>query len=158
MPALAVYNRKNPSQRFYSLAGYKNGFVISYTHSVNKGRVRDFYQPTKDNQLKLDKTIFVSYGAGIPEPGETPGAVFTVLEDGYQISNLNRVIPNLTMAVGIIANHAITFWENADGDANLATNLQPVDYYLTDYFPPQTSLILEIQRVSLLNYTFHKFK
>ncbi len=150
IPVLAVYNRKNPSQRFYSLAGCKKGFVISYTHSVNKGRVRDFYQPTKDNQLKLDKTIFVSYGAGIPEPGETPGAVFTVLEDGYQISNLNRVIPNLTMAVGIIANHAITFWENA--------NLQPVDYYLTDYFAPQTSLILEIQRVSLLNYTFHKFK
>lgn len=43
-------------------------FIISYTHSVNKGRVRDFYFIDKDGNIVLDKTRFVSYGAGIAEP------------------------------------------------------------------------------------------
>lgn len=139
---LAISSRKNPEQRFYSRAGYKNNFVISYTHSVNKGRVHDIYTKTEDNQLKLDKTIFVSYGAGIPEPEETPGAEFKVLDNGYEISNLNRIVPKLTMAVGIIANHVITFYYDKEA----------LDYPLTDFFAPQTSLILEIKRVNLVEY------
>ncbi len=147
-PVLAISSRKNPNQRFYSRAGYKNDFIISYTHSVNKGRVHDVYTKTEDNQLKLDRTIFVSYGAGIPEPEETPGAIFTVLENGYEISNLNRIVPKLTMAVGIIANHAITFYSEPEA----------LDYPLTDFFEPQTSITLEIKKVNLLEYTFHKIR
>lgn len=143
IPVLAVYNRKNPSEVFYSAKGYKSGFVISYTHSVNKGRVHDYYRKTKNNQLELYQTQFVSYGAGIPEPEETPGAVFTVTDTGYFISELNRVVPQLMMAVGIIANHSITF----DGE----------EYFLTDYFAPQTSLYLKLKRVCPVTYIFKKF-
>lgn len=147
IPVLAISSRKNSSRRFYSYDGYRNGFVISYTHSVNKGRVHDFYTKTKDNQLKLDRTVFVSYGAGIPEPEETPGAEFKVLDSGYEISNLNRIVPKLTMAVGIIANHGISF--NSENEWEVP---------LTDYFEPQTSIILEIKRVSPADYIFHSFK
>lgn len=146
---LAISNRKNPSERYYSAAGYRNGFIISYTHSVNKGRVHDYYSITDDNKLKCDRTVVVSYGAGIPEPDETPGAEFKVLDNGYEIGNLNRIVPKLTMAVGIIANHAITF---------TSRNGSNTDYFLTDYFAPQTSLHLEIKRVSLLNYISHSMK
>lgn len=141
-PVLAISNRKNPGQCFYSYAGYKTGFVISYTHSVNKGRVHDVYFITKDKKLLLDRTIFVSYGAGIPEPEETPGAEFKVLDNGYEISNLNRIVPKLTMAVGIIANHSIKF-SHAD---------EACEYPLTDFFAPQTSIILEIKRINLAEY------
>jgi len=134
---LTVSSRKSPDEKIISREAYKNGFVISYTHSVNKGRVHDFYHTLADNQLELNETVFVSYGAGIPEPGETEGADFTVLENGYEISNLHRVVPRLMMAVGIIANHGITIGET--------------EYFLTDYFAPQTSLILEIKRISLFN-------
>lgn len=142
---LAISNRKNPSQRYYSAEGYQNGFCISYTHSVNKGRVHDYYSITNNNYLKCDRTVVVSYGAGIPEPEETPGAVFTVLPNGYEISKLNRIVPKLTMAVGIIANHAITFTKNG----------KETDFFLTDYFAPQTSLFLQITRVSLFQYLTH---
>lgn len=134
---LSVSNRKAPDEKIISKAAYRDGFVISYTHSVNKGRVHDFYHILADKQLELNETVFVSYGAGIPEPEETEGADFTVLENGYQISNLHRVVPELMMAVGIIANHSITICET--------------EYFLTDYFAPQTSLILEIKRISLFN-------
>lgn len=138
---LSVSGRKRPDLRFYSAAACKEGFIISYTHSVNKGRVHDYYRATKKGSLQLYKTQFVSYGAGIPEPEETPGAVFTVSKDGYFIENIEREVPRLLMAVGIIANHSISVGQD------LST-----EYFLTDYFPPQTGIILEIKRVSLLTY------
>lgn len=156
LPTVKVFsisNRKNPSERYYSKDGLKNGFTISYTHSVNKGRVHDYYLCQKDDTILLDHTTFVSYGAGIPEPEETPGAIFTVTPEGYTISNLKRVVPRLVMAVGIIANHSIVFDYNYDfkSDANK-------EIKLTDLFEPQTSIILEVKRVALINYIFHKIK
>ena len=144
---LSVSGRKSPQVVFYSTAFYKEGFIISYTHSVNKGRVHDFYRPARDGGLELYKTEFVSYGAGIPEPEETPGAVFTVTDDGYFIENLHRIVPRLTMAVGLIANHSIAAGTDFDGQK---------EYFLTDYFAPQTSIILEIKKVSFVEYIKHR--
>ena len=145
---LSVGSRKSEALHFYSIAGYKKGFVISYTHSVNKGRVHDYYRPTKDKKLELYKTSFVSYGAGIPEPGETPGASFSVTDDHYVINGLNRIVPRLVMAVGLIAEHSITFDE--------AVEVGKKELYLTDYFQPQTSIIFEYKKVSLISYINHK--
>ena len=75
------------------------------------------------------------------------GAVFTVTPDGYFIENLHRFVPRLTMAVGIIANHTIAAGTDFNGQR---------EYQLTSYFEPQTSIILEIKRVSLLSYILHK--
>ena len=144
---LSVSSRKNPVQAFYSAAACKEGFIISYTHSVNKGRVHDFYRPAKDGGLELYKTEFVSYGAGIPEPEETPGASFKVTTDGYFIEDLNRFVPRLTMAVGLIANHSLAFGSDFYGQR---------EYYLTSYFEPQTSIILEYKKISLLDYLLHR--
>ena len=143
---LAICNRKNPEQRVYSAQGYKNGFIISYTHSVNKGRVHDYYKcDPKNRELVLQSTHFVSYGAGIPEPEETPGAEFTALDDDYTISNLNRPMPKLLMAVGVIADHSFAV-DNTDFEERA----------LKDFFEPQTSLIFEIKKVSPVDYWVHK--
>ena len=148
LTVLSVSSRKYKPLRFYSIQGYTKGFVISYTHSVNKGGVHDFYKPTQDKKLELYKTSFVSYGAGIPEPEETPGAVFTVTDDHYVISGLNRIVPRLVMAVGLIAEHSITFDE--------AFEVGQKEFYLTDFFEPQTSIIFEYKKVSFITYIFHR--
>ena len=145
---LSISSRKYQSQRFYSIAGYTKGFVISYTHSVNKGRVHDYYRQAPEKKLELYKTSFVSYGAGIPEPDETPGAVFTVTDDHYVISGINRVVPRLVMAVGLIAEHSITFDE--------AFSVGQKEFYLTDFFEPQTSIIFEYKKVSFITYLLHR--
>ena len=144
---LSISGRKAPDKVFYSAAAFKEGFIISYTHSVNKGRVHDYYRFLTNGTLELYKTQFVSYGAGIPEPGETPGAVFTVTDDGYYIENLDRKVPRLTMAVGIIANHSIAIGSEMNSES---------ERFLTDFFEPQTSIILEYKRVSLFSYLRHK--
>ena len=134
--ALSISNRKNHSEKIYSIKAVKEGFSINYTHSVNKGRVHDYYRILKSGQLELYKTRFLSYGAGIPEPYETQGADFLVTEDGYIIENLNRTLPQLVMAVGVIAEHSVTVGET--------------EFFLKDFFKPQTSLIFQVKRLSLL--------
>ena len=143
---LAIYNRKNPEQKVYSAQGYKNGFIISYTHSVNKGRIHDYYKcDKKQGGLVLQSMYFVSYGAGIPEPEEIPGATFTALDDSYIISDINRFVPKLVMAVGVIADHTFAV-DKADSK----------ELPLKDFFEPQTSLIFEIEKVSPVEYWTHK--
>ena len=143
---LAIYNRKNPEQRVYSAEAYRKGFIISYTHSLNKGRIHDYYKcDKKKGGLILDRMYFVSYGAGISEPEEIPGATFTALDDSYIISDINRFVPKLVMAVGLIADH--TFAVDQEEIKELS---------LKDYFAAQTSLIFEIEKVSLVEYWTHK--
>ncbi len=155
---LSISNRKNSNQRIYSSLAYKNGFIISYTHSVNKGRVHDFYKCDQEEEaLVLQSTHFVSYGAGIPEPEETPGATFIALDNCYIISNINRVVPKLVMAVGLIADHGFAIAEpDFSSDYENDFNNIEGEIFLTDYFPPQTSLIFEIDKVSLAGYLAHK--
>lgn len=154
---LSISNRKNPSEKYYLKSDSLDRFEISYTHSVNKGRVHDEYlnfDPKTGRPITgfvLNKTRFVSYGAGIPEPEETPGAVFSVTNDGYVISNLHRHVPKLTMAVGLIANHEISFWIYKGIDPELYAT-----YKLKDLFEPQTSIIFEKKRVIFFEYIIHK--
>jgi len=147
---LSIQSRNLKSQCFYSGRGYSKGFIISYSHSVNKGRVHDFYKKTEDKKLELYKTTFVSYGAGIPEPEETPGASFSVEGNCYSIENLHRIVPRLVMAVGLIANHSILFETDFKDGQN--------ELMLTDFFAPQTSIILEYKKVSFYKYLRHNIK
>ncbi|MBO6218154.1 MAG: DUF1850 domain-containing protein [Treponema sp.] len=149
---LSISNRKNLSERIYSRSAMARGFVISYTHSVNKGRVHDFYFPLKSGEMELSMTEFVSYGAGIPESSETEGARFRVTKNGYVIENLHRVLPRLLMAVGVVAEHSLAIPDTSDV---LDTDFSK-EFFLKDFFKPQTSLVFEVRRVSLVSYFMTK--
>ena len=155
IPVLSITNRKAPNQKVYSIGGFKNGFIISYTHSVNKGRVKDYYTIKSDYTLLCDKSVFLSYGAGIPEPQDFPDAVFSVTSEGYTITNINRNLQKLTMAVGIIANHSITIL-NSNVVNSQTEFYDSKEFFLTDFFEPQTSINLQIKRVSLIKYLTSK--
>ena len=51
------------------------------------------------------------------------------------------------MAVGLIANHSIAAGTDFDGQK---------EFFLTDYFAPQTSIILENKKVSFVEYIKHR--
>ena len=97
-------------------------------------------------------TEFVSYGAGIPESSETEGARFRVTKNGYVIENLHRVLPRFLMAVGVVAEHSIII---ADAFEPLDTDFSK-EFFLKIFFKPQTSLVFEVRRVSLMSYIMTK--
>ena len=113
----------------------KKEFIISYTHSVNKGRVRDYYI-IKNKNIILSKTEFMSYGAGMPEPEN--GQKFKETEDYIEISDINRKIDNLYLFVGTVANHIIEI----DGE----------EIKLKEIFKPQTSIKIEYKVLSIFEY------
>ena len=113
----------------------KKEFIISYTHSVNRGRVRDYYI-IKSKYIILSKTRFMSYGAGIPEPEKRQK--FTETEDYIEISDINRKIDNLYLFVGTIANHKIEFDEKK--------------IELKEIFKPQENIKIEYKILSIFEY------
>lgn len=113
----------------------KKEFIISYTHSVNKGLVRDYYI-IEDKNIVLSKTRFASYGAGIPEPEELQK--FIITDDYIEIYDINKKIDNLYLFVGTIANHIIEI----DGEK----------IELKKIFKPQESIKIEYKILSLFEY------
>lgn len=113
----------------------KKEFVISYTHSVNRGRVRDYYI-IKSKYIILSKTRFMSYGAGIPEPEKRQK--FRETEDYIEISDINRKIDNLYLFVGTIANHKIEIDEKK--------------IELKEIFKPQENIKIEYKILSIFEY------
>ena len=113
----------------------KKEFIISYTHSVNRGRVRDYYI-IKSKYIILSKTRFMSYGAGIPEPEKRQK--FRETEDYIEISDINRKIDNLYLFVGTIANHIIEIDEKK--------------IELKEIFKPQENIKIEYKILSIFEY------
>ena len=113
----------------------KKEFIISYTHSVNRGRDRDYYI-IKSKYIILSKTRFMSYGAGIPEPEKRQK--FTETEDYIEISDINRKIDNLYLFVGTIANHKIEIDEKK--------------IELKEIFKPQENIKIEYKILSIFEY------
>lgn len=131
-PVLVIQNIKNPSEKIYfDLSSFNGEFTISYTHSVNKGRVHDVYS-TENGILTLLRTEFVSYGAGMPEIEETPNAVFQVNDGVYTMEMNRKVGKELIMAVGVIAEHSVTVGNN--------------EYFLKDFFKPQSRLKIGVKK------------
>ena len=75
-PRLILNSVKNNKDNFIFNINRKE-FLISYTHSVNKGRIRDYYI-INNNNIVLDKTRFVSYGAGMSDPEGNEKIIITV--------------------------------------------------------------------------------
>ena len=110
---------------------------------MNKGRVRDFFR-VEDDRLKIFKTEFPSYGAGMPELQETPGAKFKIADDAFLMEYERDVGEKFFLAVGILARHSI--------------EIGGKEIFLEDFFAPQTRLEFQIKRISCAELFFAKIR
>lgn len=108
-------------------------FHISFTHSVNKTPVEEYYR-IENGRFVLYKTVFSSYGAGMPE---LKNEYNFGIEDGkITITNLDTTLSDFSVFVGTIASHRLHF---SGGEL-----------YLAEIAPPQSLLKFEVKCVSLL--------
>ncbi|MEI0701349.1 DUF1850 domain-containing protein [Brachyspira intermedia] len=131
-PRLILNSVKNNKVNFIFNINKKE-FLISYTHSVNKGKIRDYYIINNNNDIVLDKTRFVSYGAGMSDPEGDEKIIIT--DDYIEINNINKKIKDLYLFVGIVADHRIEF----DGK----------EIKLNTLFEPQINIKIQYKKVSL---------
>lgn len=115
-------------------------FILSYTHSVNRGRVSDYIESDRRGGLRIAKTRFESYGAGIPEPSE--GGTFSEGSGWYEISYDDRKTDAIALAVGAVSDQAL----ERGGTRHI----------LTDYFDPMTGIVIDYERVSAFDLAVRK--
>ena len=96
--------------------------------------MRDYYIIDENGNIILDKTTFVSYGAGIAEPENNENII--IKDDNIEINNINRIIKDFYLFVGIIAEHSITIDDN--------------EIMLKSLFKPQTNINIKYRNVSLI--------
>lgn len=133
--ALCLSEYDRPSRMFVAPVAPGQSFTVSYTHSVNRGRIFDEFDIMGDRTLRLTRTRFVSWGAGMSDPSE--GGFLEKTADGYQMNWENREFRSFLLSVALLGDHRI---EMADGVSVLA-----------DLFAPQTRVLIECRAVSVFD-------
>lgn len=83
-----------------------NHFELGYTHSVLLTPVDEFFEITEDKKLMLQKTVYESFGVGLPYE-QLHDADFEII-DGKFIFYLKRNFDVVNMVVSPIPKHTIT--------------------------------------------------
>lgn len=94
-------------------------FSLEFRHSVNRTPITENFRVVKD-RIILDSCTFSSYGAGIPETAEDPGAVLKQEGNHITISNMNRDVQGFTQITGTYADHTLIMKGNRIPLASLA--------------------------------------
>lgn len=111
-------------------------FHTSFTHSVNRTPVNEYYRIAKD-KLVLEKATFYSYGAGMPEVGEYGSGVPSIKDGMVQIDSINKEFKRFTIYAGTYANHSL--------------NNNDTKIFFSQFVKPQTPVTFEVKNVSVFS-------
>jgi len=133
----------NTNQILY-LSSVKPGdrFSIIYTHSVNKSPVEDQFIIDDEYKIMLFKSIFKSFGAGIPATSDN-GIRFEFFKDRIEVL-YNRRIDKFLLSIGTIADHRFVM----DGK-----NIR-----LSELSDPQSSVYFTTDKITLFQLLKYKYK
>lgn len=83
-----------------------NHFELGYTHSVSLTPVDEFFEITEDKKLILQKTVYESFGVGLPYE-QMCDTDFEII-DGKFVLYLKRNFDVINMVISPIPKHTIT--------------------------------------------------
>lgn len=112
-------------------------FSITYIHSVNKSPVEDQFELADDFTLFLRKSIFKSFGAGVPS-NLNDGDKFEYFNDRIEVSYNNSRINKFILFVGVIADHHFL--------------MNGKDIKLNELSPPQRSVHFTAKKITVYQY------
>lgn len=134
LKGITITDYKSGHMLYCHTASAGDRFSIRYIHSVNKSPVEDFFAIGDTDELILEKTAFLSFGAGVPA-SPSDGGDLTVYDDRIEVAGINRRIKNFLLFVGVTAEHRFKM----DRD----------EFLLRMISHPQRSLIIRMERISL---------
>lgn len=137
-----IVNGKTDNIVFCDTVDKYENFYISFIHSVNRTQVNEYYR-IEENKFVVYKTTFYSYGAGMPEVSEIPGADIKFGDGFVEIDNINRRLDQFSYMVGTIAGHTL--------------NTESQSFKLEKYVEPQEPALFKIIRVSIFDILRRRF-
>lgn len=102
-----IVEEKTGKILYYSDVKPGDTFTVTYTHSVNNSPVHDIFVIREDYSIMLKKTVFSSFGAGVPYEVEK-GQNICFYKDTIEIDNINQPIKEYLLFVGTVADHIFT--------------------------------------------------
>lgn len=106
-------------------------FSVSYTHSVNKSLVEEYYTITPKDGITLIKARYNNFGAGVATELSN-GEYLSYDEDDYMvINNMSVPVPQLIYKVGTVSDHILHIGDNS--------------WHLKEYAPELTSVVFELK-------------
>jgi hypothetical protein len=96
--------------------------ILAYTHSVQKTPVRDIYV-VEDQQLRADRSVFHSFGAGLPTENVEQTEEGYVVDGSGQYDKLHLVPGDIARHELVVSDHQYDLADAADG---------PVVLFVTD--------------------------
>ena len=108
---------------------------IKYTHAVNHSPVIDTIERTGDI-LTVRRSLFLTYGAGIPILGDEVGDTYEETEDGFLLSGIDAGHEEIALLTGAYADHRL-LWRSRE-------------LVLKEYFGEQALIRLRAGSSSLL--------
>jgi len=118
-------------------------FGISYMHSVNKSKITDYFTLKQNGVLILTSSRFSSFGAGVATFPEESGS-FSTEKDYINYTGIDRVIEDLVVFVGTVADHILILPESS--------------IHLSEIAPPQTDLRFKLDRLSASELVYYYIK
>jgi len=112
-------------------------FSITYIHSVNKSPVEDQFELAEDFTILLRKSIFKSFGAGVPS-NLNDGDKFEYFDDRIEVSYNSSRINKFILFVGVIADHHFL--------------MNGRDIKLNELSPPQRSVHFTVKKITVFQY------
>lgn len=109
-------------------------YTITFIHSINKSPVDEIYEIQSDYSIMVKKSVFRTFGVGIPEKPEG-NETFTLYDDRIEIDNINRKVEDHLVFVGTISDH--TFSMNGHS------------FHLNTLTKPQTAVRFRVRRIPL---------
>lgn len=110
-------------------------FYVSFTHSVNRTPVNEYYRISRDGFI-LEKATFYSYGAGMPEVGEYGSGKPRIIDGMVHIENINKEFKKFTYFAGTYAKHSL--------------NIDDTRILFSQLVEPQTPVTFEVKKISII--------
>jgi len=131
-----IVEKKTGKILYYTYVTPGDTFVITYTHSVNKSPVDDVFEIQPDYSIMLKKTVFRTFGVGIPIPSDLgEGKVMNIYDDRMEIDNINMPVKQCLYFVGVIADHRF--------------KMHNLELHLNKLTEPQQTVQFEVRRMPL---------
>ncbi|PKL16860.1 MAG: hypothetical protein CVV49_14135 [Spirochaetae bacterium HGW-Spirochaetae-5] len=112
-------------------------FSVTYIHSVNKSPVEDQFDLDSNYRIMLRKSIFKSFGAGVPS-NLGDGDKFEYYKDRIEVSYSNSSIDRFILFVGVIADHHF--------------RMNGQDFQLSRLSSPQRSVQFIVKKITVYQY------
>ncbi len=112
-------------------------FSVTYIHSVNKSPVEDQFNLDDNYRIMLKKSIFKSFGAGVPS-NLSDGDEFSYFKDRIEVSYSNSRIEKFILFVGVIADHHFL--------------MNGKEYKLSRLSSPQRSVQFLVKKITVYQY------